>query len=180
MGARITRPEAAEIAGVAPDTFSSYVNRGHAPKPVEYVGRTGLWDEDEVRAWQASRPGQGGWATSRERNRVEANAGDVAVTTTARSETCSQAIGAAAAAFGVDVDQVLGGGRTRPVAEARIVAMATAHCAGATPHEIAQAFGRDHSTVHHAVRRARSDDNLTGAVTAILSAAFAGNTVRTL
>lgn len=170
MGDRITRSEAAAIAGVAPDTFSAYVNRGHAPKAVAHVGRTGLWDADEVRAWQDSRPGQGGWSASRARNRAVADV----------SEQCEQAIQAAAAAFDVEVDAVRGSGRARPVAKARIVAMASAHCAGATPHQIAAAFGRDHSTVHHAVRRARNDVDLTGAVQAILSTTFAGKKIRDL
>ena len=53
---RITRDDAAAIAGIRPDTWSAYVSRGLAPHPTEHVGRTPLWDRAEVIAWQASRP----------------------------------------------------------------------------------------------------------------------------
>lgn len=59
MGKEITRDEAAAIAGVHPDTFSGYVTRGHAPAPVRRIGRTPLWDEDEMKAWNDARPGRG-------------------------------------------------------------------------------------------------------------------------
>ena len=49
--------------GVAHDTWRSYVSRGNAgaPKPVRHVGRTPLWNADEVRQWHAQRPGRGRW-----------------------------------------------------------------------------------------------------------------------
>lgn len=65
MGQLIERADAAAIAGVAPGTFSSYVHRGQAPAPVEWVGRTPRWDEDEVRAWQQQRPGRVGRPSTR-------------------------------------------------------------------------------------------------------------------
>lgn len=40
-------------------TWRSYVSRGQAPEPVRHVGRTPLWDLDQVLAWLADRPGQG-------------------------------------------------------------------------------------------------------------------------
>jgi predicted DNA-binding transcriptional regulator AlpA len=56
---RLTRAEAAELAGVKPDTWNSYVHRGQAPAPVEYISRTPLWDRAEVEAWLSNRPGPG-------------------------------------------------------------------------------------------------------------------------
>ena len=65
MGREITSDEAAELAGVARKTFSGYVARGQAPKPARHVGRTPVWDEDELKAWMATRPGPGGRGTDR-------------------------------------------------------------------------------------------------------------------
>lgn len=69
--AELLLAEAADIAGVRPNTWSSYVARGQAPAPVRRVGRTPLWDEDEVRQWVAERPGQGSRSTSRARSRAQ-------------------------------------------------------------------------------------------------------------
>ena len=44
---------------IEPGTWSAYVARGRAPQPVRYVGRTPVWAPGQVRAWLASRPGQG-------------------------------------------------------------------------------------------------------------------------
>lgn len=68
----IQRGEAAAIAGVAPDTWSAYVARDQAPKPARHVGRTPLWDEDEVRQWASKRPGSGSRRTARAIARAEA------------------------------------------------------------------------------------------------------------
>ncbi len=65
MGREITRDEAAEIAGVRPDTFSGYVAREQAPGPVRHIGRTPLWDEAKVQAWANARPGRGARDTAR-------------------------------------------------------------------------------------------------------------------
>jgi predicted DNA-binding transcriptional regulator AlpA len=65
MGREITSDEAAEIAGVARKTFSGYVARGQAPKPVRHIGRTPVWDEDDMRAWMNNRPGHGARDTAR-------------------------------------------------------------------------------------------------------------------
>ncbi len=59
MGREITSGEVVELTGVARKTFSGYVARGQAPKPIRHVGRTPVWDEDEIKAWQANRPGRG-------------------------------------------------------------------------------------------------------------------------
>lgn len=69
MGELLTE-EAAGIAGVAPKTWSGYVARGQAPAPTRKVGRTPLWDEDEVRRWAANRPGRGSRSTPRARGRA--------------------------------------------------------------------------------------------------------------
>jgi hypothetical protein len=52
-----TRAQCAEHWGIKPDTWSGYVSRGQAPKPILHVGRTPLWDADQVKGWH--RPGPG-------------------------------------------------------------------------------------------------------------------------
>lgn len=54
-----TTAQIADELGVRPDTWSSYVSRGHAPKPDMRVGATPLWRIDTIRQWQANRPGPG-------------------------------------------------------------------------------------------------------------------------
>lgn len=56
----LTRDEAAQRAGVRPDTWSAYVTRGQAPAPRRHLARTPLWDSDEVERWLERRPGHGG------------------------------------------------------------------------------------------------------------------------
>ena len=70
MGRELTSDQAAELAGVARKTFTGYVARGQAPKPVRHVGRTPLWDEAELQQWMRNRPGQGGRDTDRARLRA--------------------------------------------------------------------------------------------------------------
>lgn len=59
----ITSAQAAEIHGIEPSTWRYYQARrrkhgkGTIPLPVEYHGRTAMYDEDEVRTWH--RPGRG-------------------------------------------------------------------------------------------------------------------------
>lgn len=60
MSEWILRSQAAQIAGISPDTFSAYVTRGQAPGPVAHVGATPLWDEAQIRAWNQERPGRPG------------------------------------------------------------------------------------------------------------------------
>ncbi len=67
----ITRDDAAKIAGVTPDTFSSYVARGQAPAPAKHIGRTPLWDERKVQAWADGRPGRGARGTARALKRAK-------------------------------------------------------------------------------------------------------------
>ncbi|QHO90283.1 hypothetical protein CWT12_01530 [Actinomyces sp. 432] len=58
-----TASQCAEHIGVSPRTWRSYAARGNAgaPAPRRHVGRTPVWDADEVRTWAASRPGRGNW-----------------------------------------------------------------------------------------------------------------------
>ncbi|MEE2062213.1 hypothetical protein [Rhodococcus artemisiae] len=44
---------------IKPVTFHAYVNRGHAPKPVEKIGSTPLWKRSEIVEWARNRPGRG-------------------------------------------------------------------------------------------------------------------------
>ena len=60
---------------------------------------------------------------------------------------------AAAAAFSVPVEAVLGRDRSRSASDARAVAMTAARLRGDTLTAIAEAFGRDHTTVLAATRR---------------------------
>lgn len=93
---------------------------------------------------------------------------------------CATAIRAAADAFEVPPQRLLEAGRVPKVADARIVAMAAARAAGATPRAISAAFERDHSTVSHALQRARSDARLGEAVTSVLASAFQGRFITPL
>lgn len=58
-GERWTAERCAAEWGIRPATWHSYVRRDRptAPLPVAHVGRTPLWDADEVRTWP--RPGRG-------------------------------------------------------------------------------------------------------------------------
>lgn len=70
----ITGKEAAELAGVSPSTFRSYVARGQAPAPKKHVGTTPVWDERKIRAWVESRPGRGSRSTPRAKARAKQRA----------------------------------------------------------------------------------------------------------
>lgn len=63
----ITSAEVGDLTGVPRQTFSGYVARGQAPKPIRHVGRTPLWDEDEIKAWKEGRPGSGDHAKGADR-----------------------------------------------------------------------------------------------------------------
>ncbi|WP_139738376.1 helix-turn-helix transcriptional regulator [Actinomyces wuliandei] len=54
-----TTQDCAAHTDVATSTWRAYAARGQAPAPVRHVGRTPLWDPDQVRAWAATRPGRG-------------------------------------------------------------------------------------------------------------------------
>lgn len=56
-----TATECAEFCGLARDTWTSYVSRGQAPKPLPGFDeqRQRRWSAELVREWQANRPGPG-------------------------------------------------------------------------------------------------------------------------
>lgn len=70
MGQEITSDEVAELAGVGRNTFLSYVSRKQAPQPVRHVGRTPVWDAEEIDHWLKNRPGQGDRTTDRAKRRA--------------------------------------------------------------------------------------------------------------
>lgn len=50
--------DCAEHCGIAPTSWRSYIRRGIPPAPVTHLdARTPLWDAEEVKAWNAARPG---------------------------------------------------------------------------------------------------------------------------
>lgn len=57
----LTSGECAQLAGCTPSTWRAYVARGQAPAPVAAVGRSKLWDAQQVREWATARPGRGRW-----------------------------------------------------------------------------------------------------------------------
>ena len=76
MTVEITSDRAAALAGFAVRTFTGYVARGQAPKPIRHMGRTPVWDEAEIKAWMENRPGRGARGTERARRRMAARATD--------------------------------------------------------------------------------------------------------
>ena len=54
---------AAAHVGLRENTWSSYVNTGHAPKPYRREQQGGyarpVWRQSDLDAWQAARPGRG-------------------------------------------------------------------------------------------------------------------------
>ncbi|WP_280273358.1 helix-turn-helix transcriptional regulator [Nocardia wallacei] len=56
-----TAQQCADYIGVKLRTWHGYVKRptreNPAPKPVDKIGSTPVWDSSEVKAWQAARPG---------------------------------------------------------------------------------------------------------------------------
>ena len=66
---------------------------------------------------------------------------------------CELAINAAAPMFGTTPEAILSAERSRPVSDARAVAMTVARQAGLTLPSIAAGFNKDHGSVIHAVRR---------------------------
>jgi len=66
---------------------------------------------------------------------------------------CELAINAAAPMFGTTPEVILNAERSRPVSDARAVAMAVARQAGLSLPSIAERFNKDHGSVIHAVRR---------------------------
>jgi excisionase family DNA binding protein len=55
----LTSHEAAQLVGVAPDTWRSWVHRGRAPAAVTTVAGSPLWLRADVEQWMARRPRAG-------------------------------------------------------------------------------------------------------------------------
>jgi predicted DNA-binding transcriptional regulator AlpA len=55
----LTRSEVSARLNVKEDTWSGYVSRGQAPKPVRRVGHSPVWLAGDVDSWQRSRLGRG-------------------------------------------------------------------------------------------------------------------------
>lgn len=55
-----TAKECAEFLGVTRDTWTSYASRGQSPAQVGKHNGLSLWRADDVRTWDASRPGPPG------------------------------------------------------------------------------------------------------------------------
>ncbi len=76
---------------------------------------------------------------------------------------CELAINAAAPLFGVTPEDIRSPQRSRPVSDARAVAMTAARENGLSLPSIAQEFGKDHGSVIHAVRRTQQRPRLADA-----------------
>lgn len=55
------------VGGIKASTWRAYVARGQAPMPVERIGRTPMWDREEVWSWHLARNGLG-WRRSTHRD----------------------------------------------------------------------------------------------------------------
>lgn len=50
--------DCATHVGITPRTWTNYAANHRTPEPVAHLdGRTPLWDAEEVRTWNANRPG---------------------------------------------------------------------------------------------------------------------------
>lgn len=76
---------------------------------------------------------------------------------------CELAINAAAPLFGVTPEAILSSQRSRPVSDARAVAMTAARHSGLSLPSIGEHFGTHHASVIHAVRRTQEQPRLTDA-----------------
>lgn len=76
---------------------------------------------------------------------------------------CDLAIAASAPIFGTTSEVVLSAQRSRPVSDARAVAMSAARASGISIPSIAEHFDKDHTSVIHAVRRTADRPRLTDA-----------------
>ena len=72
---------------------------------------------------------------------------------TGPAAVCELAINATAPMFGTTSEAILSAARSRPVSDARAVAMTVAREAGLSLPAIAEHFNKDHGSVIHAVRR---------------------------
>ncbi|MEZ0580161.1 helix-turn-helix domain-containing protein [Nocardioides sp. MH1] len=73
--------------------------------------------------------------------------------TTGPAGVCELAINAAAPMFGTTPEAILSAERSRPISDARAVAMTAARETGLSLPAIAEHFNKDHGSVIHAVRR---------------------------
>lgn len=67
---RLAARQAADLAGIAPDTFTAYVSRGQAPPPDSPAGEPPWWHQATIDAWlkrRLGRVGRPGRVTARER-----------------------------------------------------------------------------------------------------------------
>lgn len=76
---------------------------------------------------------------------------------------CELAINAAAPLFGVTPEDIRSPQRSRPISDARAVAMTAARENGLSLPAIAEEFGKDHGSVIHAVRRTQQRPRLADA-----------------
>ncbi len=76
---------------------------------------------------------------------------------------CDLAINASAPLFGVTPDDIRSPQRSRPISDARAVAMTAARENGLSLPAIAEEFGKDHGAVIHAVRRTQQRPRLADA-----------------
>jgi len=51
----MSAPQCADMAGIEPDTFTAYVNRGKAPPPVVRIGGRRFYDRAEIVEWVTAR-----------------------------------------------------------------------------------------------------------------------------
>lgn len=83
--------------------------------------------------------------------------------TSGPAAVCELAINAAARLFGVTPEDIRSLQRSRPISDARTVAMTAARENGLSLPSIAEEFGKDHASVIHAVRRTRQRPRLADA-----------------
>lgn len=76
---------------------------------------------------------------------------------------CGLAINASAPLFGVTPEDIRSSQRSRPISDARAVAMTAARENGLSLPSIAEEFGKDHGSVIHAVRRTQQRPRLADA-----------------
>ncbi|MEV5003875.1 helix-turn-helix domain-containing protein [Nocardioides sp. LML1-1-1.1] len=84
---------------------------------------------------------------------VQVDQSTPASSATGPAAVCELAINAAAPMFGTTPEAILSAERSRPVSDARAVAMTAARAAGLSFPAIAEHFNKDHGSVMHAVSR---------------------------
>lgn len=86
---------------------------------------------------------------------------------TGPTAVCDRVTTMAAKMFGVEPEAIMSAQRSRPVSDARAVAMSSARALGLSYPSIAREFGKDHGSVIHAVRRTADRPRLTDAAARI-------------